>query len=207
MGNQIFGVVINPQTTQVELIDIDERTVVRSGRFVLNAALQSQRDADRGELLLEVSNFDQQIIVAINGQPCFDAFEIHDIDSATDALEAPVAARPGNKLDAEKAVQIAIKVEQQRRWALGVQGGSVRINDLEMFRDVFYTPGRRRHAVESEFTVPEGCYFVQETIVQFPLTAEIGPIRVCHIDYWWDAPSSCICRRDLRFLSLAGLGE
>ena len=161
VGNQIFGVVINPQTTQVELIDIDERTVVRSGRFVLNAALQSQRDADRGELLLEVSNFDQQIIVAINGQPCFDAFEIHDIDSATDALEAPVAARPGNKLDAEKAVQIAIKVEQQRRWALGVQGGSVRINDLEMFRDVFYTPGRRRHAVESEFTVPEGCYFVQ----------------------------------------------
>ena len=72
-----------------------------------------------------------------------------------------MAARPGNKLDAEKAVQIAIKVEQQRRWALGVQGGSVRINDLEMFRDVFYTPGRRRHAVESEFTVPEGCYFVQ----------------------------------------------
>ena len=161
VGNQIFGVVINPQTTQVELIDIDERTVVRSGRFVLNAALQSQRDADRGELLLEVSNVDQQIIVAINGQPCFAAFEIHEIESATDALEAPVAARPGNKLDAEKAVQIAIKVEQQRRWALGVQGGSVRINDLEMFRDVFYTPGRRRHAVESEFTVPEGCYFVQ----------------------------------------------
>jgi len=161
VGNQIFGVVINPQTTQVELIDIDKRTVVRSGRFVLNAALQSQRDADRGELLLEVSNFDQQIIVAINGQPCFDAFEIHDIDSATDALEAPVAAGPGNRLDAEKAVQIAIKVEQQRRWALGVQGGSVRIDDLEMFRDVFYTPGRRRHAVESEFTVLEGCYFVQ----------------------------------------------
>ena len=112
-------------------------------------------------LLLEVSNFDQQVVVAINGQPCFEAFEIHDVDSTADALEATVTAGPGQKPDAEKSLQIAIKVEQQRRWALGVKGGSVRIEDLEMFRDVFYTPGRRRHAVESEFTVPPNCYFVQ----------------------------------------------
>ena len=161
VGNQIFGVAINPKTTHVELIDVDERTVVRSGRFVPDEAAESQSNADSGQLLLEVSNFDQQVIVAINGQTCFDAFEIHDVDSSVDALEATMAAGPGQKLDAEKAAQIAIKVEQQRRWALGMKGGSVRIEDLEMFRDVFYTPGRRRNAVESEFTVPSDCYFVQ----------------------------------------------
>ena len=161
VGNQIFGVAINPKTTHVELIDVDERTVVRSGRFVPDEAAESQSNADSDQLLLEVSNFDQQVIVAINGQTCFDAFEIHDVDSSADALEATVAAGPGQKLDAEKAAQIAIKVEQQRRWALGVKGGNVRIEDLEMFRDVFYTPGRRRNAVESEFTVPSDCYFVQ----------------------------------------------
>ena len=161
VGNQIFSVAINPKTTHVELIDVDERTVVRSGRFVPDEAAESQSNADSGQLLLEVSNFDQQVIVAINGQTCFDAFEIHDVDSSVDALEATMAAGPGQKLDAEKAAQIAIKVEQQRRWALGVKGGSVRIEDLEMFRDVFYTPGRRRNAVESEFTVPSDCYFVQ----------------------------------------------
>ena len=161
VGNQIFSVAINPKTTHVELIDVDERTVVRSGRFVPDEAAQSQSSPDSGQLLLEVSNFDQQVIVAINGQTCFDAFEIHDVDSSVDALEATMAAGPGQKLDAEKAAQIAIKVEQQRRWALGVKGGSARIEDLEMFRDVFYTPGRRRNAVESEFTVPSDCYFVQ----------------------------------------------
>jgi len=161
VGNQIFGVVINPETTQVELIDVDERTVVRSGRFVPDETLQSKDHAGSGQLLLEVSNFDQQVIVAINGQTCFDGFEIHDVDSATDALGATEAAGPGQKMDAEKATQIAIKVEQQRRWALGVKGGNVQIEDLEMFRDVFYTPGRRRNAVDSEFTVPPNCYFVQ----------------------------------------------
>jgi len=161
MGNQIFGVVVHPKTTQVELIDVDEHTVVRSGQFVPDKASQTQSDADSGQLLIEVSNFDQQVIVAINGKTCFDAFEIHDVDTSTDALEATMAAGPGQKLDAGKVAEIAIKVEQQRRWALGVKGGSVRIEDLEMFRDVFYTPGRRRNAVESEFTVPPNCYFVQ----------------------------------------------
>ena len=161
VGNQIFNVVIRPKTSQVELIDVDESSVVRSGRFVAAEASSSPSRTDHDQLLLEVSNFDQQVIVAINGQTSFDPFEIHDADSATDAMEATVAAVPGQKMDAEKAAEIAIKVEQQRRWALGVKGGSVRIEDLEMFRDVFYTPGRRRNAVESEFTVPPNCYFVQ----------------------------------------------
>lgn len=33
VGNEVFGLVINPHTTQVELIDIDQRSVIRSGRF------------------------------------------------------------------------------------------------------------------------------------------------------------------------------
>ncbi len=159
VGNQVFGLVVNLKTTQVELIDVNERVVVRMGRFMPSSDSESQ--AASGSLLLEVSNFDQQVVVAINGRPCFEAFEIHDVDSTADALEATVTAGPSGKLDAEKSLQIAIKVGQQRRWAIGVKGGNVRIENLEMFRDVFYTPGQRRHAVESEFTVPPNCYFVQ----------------------------------------------
>ncbi|MDA1229229.1 MAG: signal peptidase I [Planctomycetota bacterium] len=161
VGNQVFGIVVNPKTTQVELIDVDERTVVRSGRFGPIDATTATDKESQSELLLEVSNFDRQVIVAVNGQPCFEPFEIHEMDSANGALEATVAAGPGQKMGAEKAIQIAIRVEQQRRWALGVRGGTVRIEDLEMFRDVFYTPGRRRNAVESEFIIPPDCYFVQ----------------------------------------------
>ena len=161
VGNDVFGLVINLQTTQVELIDIDERSVIRSGRFEPAATATATDKTAPGELLLEVSNFDQQVVVAINGTPCFDPFEIQDIDLTNGDWEATVAAGPGQRMDAGKAMQIAIKAEQQRRWALGVKGGSVRIEDLEMFRDVFYTPGRRRHAVDSEFTIPAGCYFVQ----------------------------------------------
>lgn len=161
VGNEVFGLVINPHTTQVELIDIDQRSVIRSGRFEPADASPSAGSAAQGQLLLEVSNFDQQVVVAINGKPCFESFEIQDVDSTSGAMEATVAAGPGQRMDAGKAMQIAIKAEQQRRWALGVKGGSVRMEDLEMFRDVFYTPGRRRHAVDSEFTIPPDCYFVQ----------------------------------------------
>jgi len=161
VGNEVFGLVINLQTTQVELIDIDERSVIRSGRFEPADTQTQTKKPTQGELLLEVSNFDQQVVVAINGKPCFEPFKIQDMDSTDGDLEATVAAGPGQRMDAGKAMRIAIKAEQQRRWALGVKGGSVRIEDLEMFRDVFYTPGRRRHAVDSEFTVPAGCYFVQ----------------------------------------------
>lgn len=161
VGNEVFGLVVNLQTAQVELIDMDERSMIRSGRFEPAANETPTDNATRGQLLLEVSNFDQQLVVAINGKPCFEPFEIQDIDSTNGVLEATVAAGPGQRMDAAKAMQIAIKAEQQRRWALGVKGGGVRIEDLEMFRDVFYTPGRGRHAVDSEFTIPADCYFVQ----------------------------------------------
>ncbi len=161
VGNEVFGLVINLQTAQLELIDMDERSMIRSGRFEPAANETPTDNATRGQLLLEVSNFDQQLVVAINGKPCFEPFEIEDIDSTNGVLEATVAAGPGQRMDAGKAMQIAIKAEQQRRWALGVKGGGVRIEDLEMFRDVFYTPGRGRHAVDSEFTIPADCYFVQ----------------------------------------------
>ena len=66
VGNDVFGLVIDPQTTQVELIDIDERSVIRSGRFEPAETTTTTDNAAHGELLLEVSNFDQQVVVAIN---------------------------------------------------------------------------------------------------------------------------------------------
>ncbi len=166
VGNKVFGLAVNPATSEVELIDIDERTSIRSGRFVPADDSQSSTASISGSLLLEVSNFDHQVVVAVNGQPCFDAFAVDDGDNDdgdndADAAEVVTAIGSPQKTDADRALQVSIQADQQRRWALGVKGGSVRIDELEMFRDVFYTPGRRRHAVESEFTVPSDCYFVQ----------------------------------------------
>ncbi|HRA88637.1 MAG TPA: signal peptidase I [Planctomycetaceae bacterium] len=161
VGNQIFGVRIQPGSTEVELIDIDERTVLRTGRFQPTTPSQSPGGTNSGELVLEVSNIDQQVIVAINGEPCFDPLEVDDLERHSDSLQANIPPVPGEKPDAETAAKIAIQAEQQRRWAVGVTGGIVRVEDLEMFRDVFYTPGRRRNAIETEYAVPDGCYFVQ----------------------------------------------
>ncbi|MFM7865045.1 MAG: S26 family signal peptidase [Planctomycetaceae bacterium] len=35
------------------------------------------------------------------------------------------------------------------------------MTQLNVCRDVFYTPGRRRNAVTKDYSIPENCYFVQ----------------------------------------------
>lgn len=161
VANQVFYIRVEPTTLQVQLVDSDEETVLRTGRYQPESSQQSATGTEIGQLVLEVSNIDQQVVVAINGQPCFEPLEIDNAPGEFDSLQANATRLPESQPDAAKAAQIAILTEQQRRWAIGVTGGSVRIEDLEMYRDVFYTPGRRRNAIESEFDVPEACYFVQ----------------------------------------------
>ena len=160
VGADVFGLVVHPQNSTADLIAIDEKTVIRSGRYLSGSPTSSKSPGEPATMLLEVSNFDRQIVVAIDGQPVFEPFEINH--AVTDeALEATVSTIAGQKMNATKAAQISLRLEQQNRWAFGVSGSNARITDLEMYRDVFYTPGKKRNAVESEFFVPKGCYFVQ----------------------------------------------
>ncbi len=158
--SQTFGLIVHPQNNTVDLISLDDKTLLRKGSYGRNVISDANTPLEEN-LLLEVSNFDRQIVVAINGRPCFEPLPVDTDKSPEETLEASVFTAPGQKMDAAKATAIAIRLEQQKRWAFGVSGDGVRVTDLEMFRDVFYTPGKRRNAIESEFLVPAGSYFVQ----------------------------------------------
>ncbi len=160
VGPDVFGLVVHPRELTADLISIDEKTVLRNGRYLRDRSATEESGDAPETILVEVSNFDQQLIAVINGQPVFDSFGIGN-RSADEALEASVSTIPGQKMDAAKTAMISLRLTQQNRWALGVSGGDVRVHDLEMYRDVFYTPGRKRNAVESEYFVPENAYFVQ----------------------------------------------
>ena len=60
----------------------------------------------------------------------------------------------------DDALSTAEFVTQQNRLALGVAGGSVRVERLKLYRDVYYTLGRRINGVDTPFRVPENTYFV-----------------------------------------------
>ena len=160
MGAEVFGLVIHPQDSTADLISIDEKTVIHSGRYLPDTASSAGSTGQTETMLVEVSNFDQQIIIAINGQPVFEPFEVESM-AVDEALEASVSTIASQKMNATRAAQISLRLEQQNRWGFGVTGSDVRVTDLEMYRDVFYTPGKKRNAIESEFLVPEACYFVQ----------------------------------------------
>lgn len=138
------------------LVSLDDRSIIRQGRIRLQSP-----ESGRVSLVLEVSNFDRQVVVGIDGQLCFEPLGVGTEMTTEQALEASVSTIAGQKMDAEKAARISLRWEQQKRWAIGVMSGDVQIETLELFRDVFYTPARRKNAIESEFLVPEGSYFVQ----------------------------------------------
>lgn len=139
-----------------KLISLDDQSKIREGRVLLPAVQSGSQS-----LVLEVSNFDRQVIVGINGQQCFEPLGVGTEMTTEQALEASVSTIAGQKMDAKKAAEISLRWEQQKRWALGVKGGSVQIESLEMFRDVFYTPARRKNAIDSDYIVPDQSYFVQ----------------------------------------------
>jgi hypothetical protein len=156
--SETFELLLVPQTRTVRLVHVDQHQIVRE--VVLDSGKTASGELSQ-PLILEVSNIDRQVIVAINGTPCFPAVPVDPKTIPEVALEASVSTIIGQKIDPTKAAEIMIRLEQQKRWALGIQGDGVRISELEMYRDVFYTPGRRKNAIDSEFTIPAASYFVQ----------------------------------------------
>ena len=156
--SETFELILEPQRRTVQLIHLDKQQVVREA--ILDDVEAVSRELGNS-LVLEVSNIDRQVIVALNGVPCFPAWPVDPEAAHEETLEATVSTIIGQKIDATKAAEIMIRLEQQKRWAVGVQGDGVRVSELEMYRDVFYTPGRRKHAIDSEFTIPPASYFVQ----------------------------------------------
>lgn len=134
-----------------------------TGKTIRETSLTLSSETDggaQGRFKIEVSNFDHRLLAAVNGVVVFEPLDIRYVD--TDALgsqmtsgDASFSAATG---DAQKTAKF---VSQQNRWALGVSGGEVAIDQLKMYRDVHYTPGRRKNGVDSPHLVSENTYFVQ----------------------------------------------
>lgn len=181
----VLTVRLLPRERRVQLEATDRNLVLQSGSFEADPVNSDAAvSADATAMELEVSNIDHQVVVAINGQPCFPAFVLpvspteSPAAAATPAVAAGVAAAdspaipaaglvasrglvPDSAANAARAARSAVLRERQGRWSLFVRGGGVRLQELQMFRDVYYTPGRRRNAVERPYRIAADSYFVQ----------------------------------------------
>ena len=149
---------LNPQSGQVALFPQESDKPLRLGQ--VDAASMSA-----GPLHLEVSNFDCRVLVAVNGTLPFAPLDLPpDAPGAVISPMSPPTSEPGIRPDSlacEAARATFDFRRQQNRLGLTIVGGSVQINELRLFRDVYYTPGRRTNAVDTPCKIPAKCYFVQ----------------------------------------------
>jgi signal peptidase I len=180
--NEVFEVRLFPADGKIELRDDAAECVAR-------ATYSTPKDRPApATVRLEVSNFDRQVVVAVDEVPVFEPLpagvETRPFSTSTepaaealqagtdgistsvrtrasdDFLEASASTVSGTRIDLDQARELALHVERQKRWAVGIEGGAVRVQGLSMYRDVYYTPGRRTNAVDRELEIPAGNYFV-----------------------------------------------
>jgi len=90
-------------------------------------------------ILLEAAVFDRRLQVAIDGRPLFDPFDYDDPVAGGPASESPVA--------------------------LGVRGGAVEVNEIRIYRDIYYTNSlantpRHPHGMFATVRLGPDAYFV-----------------------------------------------
>jgi signal peptidase I len=152
VGNETFGLTLDTSNHSATLLSIDQQTVLQQGTFATG---------DGQSVHIIASSFDQQIAISINGTAPFPDFPVAAAQPPDEPVEAAAAPIGEHRPDPAHAASISLLIERQKRWALGISGGSAIVNRLNMYRDVFYTPGRRRNAIKNDYTIPENCYFVQ----------------------------------------------
>ena len=91
------------------------------------------KSIDKGMPIIEMSLIDQQIVVVIDGQPALPPWPVQTPEAT------PVPRR---------AVQI------------GARGLDVRVDQLKLYRDVYYTTARSRNGVNRPFALADDQYFV-----------------------------------------------
>jgi len=152
VGNETFGLTLDNNSHSATLLSLDQQTLLRQGSF---------NPGDGQSLHIIASSFDQQIAVSINGQTPFPDLPVNDAQPPTEPVEASASPLGEQHPDPARAAHISLTIERQKRWAIGIADGSATITQLNVYRDVFYTPGRRRNAVTKDYSIPENCYFVQ----------------------------------------------
>jgi len=151
VGDAVMRLRLDPSSGQVAIFPDDSDTPLRTGQ------LTSSRQPGN-TLHLEVSNFDRRVLVAIDGVVPFAPLDLPVAAPADDQAESGMLPDPL----APEAARETIRVQrQQNRLSLTFVGGAVEIEEMRLFRDVYYTPGRRTNAVDSPCEIPDGRYFVQ----------------------------------------------
>lgn len=87
---------------------------------------------------VEMSLFDHQISVALDGRQTF----------------PPYVIEPNIPAD------VNIIADRERRIRFSATATPLTVNSLRVYRDVYYTPGRARHGVTSNYTLGEDEFFV-----------------------------------------------
>ena len=147
VDSETYHVYLDAKSGRIELRADDSQVVLRSAKLVLTD----------NRLRIEASNFDHRVIVAVNGELPFGALDLPGVD-----LSVPLSTSD-ETLESSVAVSAAATFEQRlprQRFTLSITGGRVRVEDLRMYRDVYYTPGRRKHAVDTTCEIPTDSYFV-----------------------------------------------
>ncbi|MEY3456969.1 MAG: hypothetical protein RL215_126, partial [Planctomycetota bacterium] len=139
VGAALCGLRIELAAGRALLVDLDRGTLVAEAPLPASVLRSSS-------LQLQVSNFDRRVAAAIDGQVLWEGIPAVTAGPQPQALEVSAAPSPGSPADPERVVEIGLRSEQQRRWALGTSAGRIHIEELRMFRDVFYTPPRHRKA-------------------------------------------------------------
>ena len=125
---------------------IDRVLSQESGVAELTAAERSKT------LRVEVTNFDHRVVCAVNGAQILEPIDL------------PLNTSENNRGDGfdvvERARQTAKFVNQQSQWEIQLDGQCT-VGSLKLFRDVYYTPGRGRNAIEAPLKVAADSYFVQ----------------------------------------------
>ncbi len=174
VDSEVFEILLRPRSGELFVIRAGSDTPVQQASFTPSPVEGFPPGVRRSSgVELEVSNFDRQLLVAINGRQVLQPWPVptrHD-NPGSRTIDSPQAANsrslpgPGTALDtrtpAEKATETGILREQQSRWKLGVRGMHVRLEHLQMFRDVYYTPGRGQNAIREPYRVDTDGYFVQ----------------------------------------------
>ncbi|MFM7039347.1 MAG: S26 family signal peptidase [Planctomycetaceae bacterium] len=156
VGSAMYGLRIDPSAGRALLVDLDRETLVAEEPLPKSVLSSSS-------LQLQVSNFDRHLAAAINGVVLWERIPAVNAGSVPDVIEVSATTAPGDRPDPEKALEVSLRTEQQRRWALGTSSGEVVIEQLRMYRDVFYTPprGRPGESRQAEYEVAADSYFVQ----------------------------------------------
>lgn len=146
---------------RISLADQQVQWVLESSQQVIaSEPLGTLCRAGDGKVRLEVSGFDRRLLIAINGQQAMPPLDLGR--TLTDAVEDAARFTDRTVDPAINGVRRTVEARtQQNRIALGLSGGDVTLEDLILYRDVHYTPGRRKNAVDAPFSVRPGHYFVQ----------------------------------------------